>query len=175
MLPLFLIFTIQIAFGQVNNTPPDWVCQLANQLEFEPVTFDEITYLSDYQDGFGNLNLNGFIDYAEKKFILFLAKKKSSKEFYYVFATNEYLKTDKYVVESIFKADQLIGIQYLIGKMRGNFDLSEFVSLKDKKTRGPKGFKVEASWINPIVIPSRPPITLIYINNEWFKHSLEDW
>lgn len=167
---LFSITTL----AQFNNMPPDWVCDLANEYNLKPVSYSDITYLSQNRDGFGNLNLQGFIDQTEKKFILFLAKKKNTNEYYYVFATNKYLKTEKYLVEDILRSEHFLGLQFLQGEIRGNFDLSEFISLKDKK-RGPKGLKVNSSWIPPIIIPHRPPITLIYINNEWFFHSLGDW
>lgn len=164
-----------LTFSQNISTPPDWIYELAKEYDLVPVSKDEVPYLSKYTYGFGNLNLQGFIDYSDKKFILFLAKKNKTSEFFYVFATNNYLITNKYIVEDVFVAEHFLGIHFLQGELRGNFKLSDFVSVKNKYKKGPEGLYADSSWIEPIVIPYKPPITLIYINNEWFMHSLDDW
>lgn len=170
----FLLVSL-INYSQVNSKPPDWIYELAEGYGLIPVSNDEVPFLSENSYGFGNLNLQGFIEYTEKKFILFLAKNNKTSEFFYVFATNDYLRTDKYIVEDVFVANHFLGLHYLQGKLRGDFKLSEFFSVKNINKRGPKGLSVESSWIEPIIIPYKPPITLIYINNEWFMHSLGDW
>lgn len=171
-----LIFLLSLtALAQVNKMPSEWIFDLAKEHNLKPISYCDIPYLSENRDGFGNLNLQGFIDRVEKKYIIFLAKKDNTNEYYYVFATNEYLKTDKYLVEDVFKAEHFLGLQFLQGKMMGNFDLSEFISIQNRKKNGPKGVKIEASWIKPIIITYRPLTILVYINNEWFTHSLGDW
>ena len=50
-------------------------------------------------------------------------------EYYYVFATNDYFKTDKYLIENILETEYFLGLQFLQGEMRGNLYLSEFASL----------------------------------------------
>jgi len=137
---IFVFFLSMVSLAQVYNTPPDWVCDLASEHNLKPVTYCDIPYLYENRDGFGNLNLQGFIDRVEKKYILYLAKKINEDEYYYVFATNDYLKTDKYLVENILEAEYFLGLQFLQGVMRGNFDLSEFVSMQNKEKNVQEGY-----------------------------------